>query len=69
LQIEGGRITGCLLSGDFLALLPIRALEEKLEGLPYRKKEVREALEAIDPALFLGTITRDELGSCLFNQG
>jgi lipoate-protein ligase A len=64
---EHGFITNCALNGDFLALLPVRGLEEKLEGLPYRIEAVREALVSIDLRPYLGTITTEELLSCVFD--
>lgn len=66
LHTEHGIIRNCALSGDFLALLPVRGLEEKIEGLPYRVNTVREALASIDLGSYLGTITPDELLSCVF---
>ena len=66
LYTERGHIKNCTLKGDFLALLPIREIEEKLEGLPYRINAVRESLASIDLVPYLGTITQDELLSCVF---
>jgi lipoate-protein ligase A len=65
---EHGVITNCALNGDFLALLPVRGLEEKLEGLAYRIEAVREALALIDLGPYLGTITAEELLSCVFDR-
>jgi lipoate-protein ligase A len=66
LDTEHGVIKSCALNGDFLALLPVRGLEEKIEGLPYRVNTVREALASFDLAPYLGAITLDELLSCVF---
>jgi lipoate-protein ligase A len=66
LDTEHGVIKSCALNGDFLALLPVRGLEEKIEGLPYRVNAVRDALASIDLGPYLGTITLDELLSCVF---
>jgi lipoate-protein ligase A len=66
LYAERGLITSCSLSGDFLALLPIRELEERIEGLPYRVGIVREALAPVDLVPYLGAITLEELLSCVF---
>jgi lipoate-protein ligase A len=66
LNTEHGVIESCVLNGDFLALLPVRGLEEKIEGLPYRVNTVRNALASVDLGPYLGTITLDELLSCVF---
>jgi lipoate-protein ligase A len=68
LYAERGLIKNCALSGDFLALLPVRGLEERIEGLPYRIDAVRESLAPVDLGPYLGTITREELLSCLFDS-
>ncbi|MDR1411281.1 MAG: lipoate--protein ligase [Spirochaetaceae bacterium] len=67
LYAERGLIKNCALSGDFLALLPIRELEEKIEGLPYRAGAVRDSLASADLAPYLGTVTLEELLSCAFD--
>jgi lipoate-protein ligase A len=66
LNTEHGIIKSCVLNGDFLALLPVRRLEERIEGLPYRINTVKEALSSFDLVPYLGTITLDELLSCVF---
>jgi lipoate-protein ligase A len=68
LNTEHGVIKSCALNGDFLALLPVRELEEKIEGLPYRINAVREALASIDLGSYLGTVTLDELLACVFDS-
>ncbi|MDR2785486.1 MAG: lipoate--protein ligase [Treponema sp.] len=68
LYIEHGVIKNCSLRGDFLALLPIRELEEKIEGRVYQRENIKKVLASIDPGPYLGTITPDELLSCLFEQ-
>jgi lipoate-protein ligase A len=66
INTEHGVIVNCRFSGDFLALLPVRGLEEKLEGLPYRIDAVRRMLASVDLRPYLGIITPDELLSCVF---
>jgi lipoate-protein ligase A len=67
LHTERGLIKSCALSGDFLALLPVRELEERIEGLPYRIGAVREHLAPVDLGPYLGAITQEELLSCIFD--
>jgi lipoate-protein ligase A len=64
---ERGLIKNCSLSGDFLALLPVRELEKRIEGLPYRIDAVRESLGSVDLKPYLGAITAEELLSCIFD--
>jgi lipoate-protein ligase A len=66
LEIEKGVIKSCRIYGDFLALIPVRALEEALEGLPYRREAVSARLGATDLNPYIGNITRDEFLSCMF---
>ncbi|MDR0653218.1 MAG: lipoate--protein ligase [Synergistaceae bacterium] len=67
LDISKGIVESCRIHGDFLGLVPVRALEESLEGRPYRQSDMERALgELDDPERYLGGITGEELILCLF---
>ncbi|MDR1892695.1 MAG: lipoate--protein ligase [Oscillospiraceae bacterium] len=66
LTVSGGLITGCSICGDFLSIVEMSGLEEKIRGLPYRRDAVENALNLVDITPFLGGVTRDELILCMF---
>ncbi|MDR1134888.1 MAG: lipoate--protein ligase [Clostridiales Family XIII bacterium] len=66
LEIDGGVVADCRLNGDFMALLPVRQLEERIEGAEYRPDEIRRRLEGVALEQYIGTINADELISCMF---
>jgi lipoate-protein ligase A len=66
LDTEKGIISSCKINGDFLGVMPIRELEAKIEGTPYRYQAVDAILADLDLRLYLGGVTREELLSCMF---
>jgi lipoate-protein ligase A len=69
LRVERGLVRSCRIQGDFLALRPLRGLESLIEGLDYRRGAVEDALRGTDLRPFLGSVSRNELLSCMFGGG
>lgn len=65
LLVQKGIINECKITGDFLGLLAVEELEEKLKGLPYERKIVSDNLEE-SLELYLGRIKKAEFLDCLF---
>ena len=68
LDIAKGRIQDLKVSGDFLGLVPISALEQALTGLLYEKDSVAAILATLPLNLYLGHISAAEFLSCLFPE-
>jgi len=56
LDVKGGIINEAKITGDFLALLPISELEQKLVGTAHRADSLSEVLDAVNLKLYLGKI-------------
>jgi len=68
LDVFRGAIASCAIKGDFLAIEPICALEEKLVSCPYESGTLLRLLCQIDLEPYLGNITKEQLMSCLFEN-
>jgi lipoate-protein ligase A len=66
LEIEDGAVKTCRLAGDFMSLLPIRLLEEQIEGAGYNVDVLRRRLAGVRLGDYIGEISVDELLSCMF---
>jgi lipoate-protein ligase A len=69
LDVENGQINACKFFGDFMALRPAAEAAEKLLGIKYNRADASAVLETLPLAEFFGSIGRDELLDCLFNNG
>jgi lipoate-protein ligase A len=67
-NVENGLITACRICGDFLGLVELDDLENALVGVKFTAVEIRQKLGTIDLPLYLGSITADEVVSCLFGN-
>lgn len=67
LDIQEGLITDCKIYGDFLGVSGVEAIEELLKGSRYNREDINEVLKDIDISRYFGTITREELLSCIFD--
>lgn len=65
LNVKGGLITNCSITGDFLGLTDIRELEEMLEGQRHERSHLLTLLENIPLPLYLGGIEPEELLDCM----
>jgi len=56
LDVKGGDINEARITGDFLSLLPISELEQKLVGTAHRADALSELLDTVELKLYLGKI-------------
>ena len=66
LDVARGVVKSCAIRGDFLGISPIRELEEAFEGRMFDRQTFTDALDGISLLPYLGSITKDELLSCVF---
>ena len=66
MNIENEIIKDISVKGDFFAYGEVNGLENILRGLPHREEDIRNALQGVDLAPYIGAITADELISVLF---
>ena len=66
LDVERGIIKSCGIFGDFLGILPVGELEEKLINQLHDFGVLSEILAKIDLRLYLGGVKLEELLECLF---
>ena len=67
LDIAKGTVASCSIRGDFLGIAPVRDLEERLEGKLFQQEVFNEALSDFSLQPYLGSITKDEFLSCIFD--
>jgi len=60
LDVKGGVIREARINGDFLSLVPVAELEEKLKGVPHRADTLADALSSIDVKAYLGSLGAPE---------
>lgn len=65
LQVEHGRVKSCKIFGDFLALTDVKDFEEGMRGMKYEKAQIRSYIEKQDIDKYFGSISPNELMSCL----
>ncbi|AFV11920.1 lipoate-protein ligase A [Thermacetogenium phaeum DSM 12270] len=68
LDVKDGMIAGCKIYGDFFGREDISGLEEYLTGLPYRERELRQALGKIDLASYVNGLGVESLLRCLLDE-
>jgi len=68
LDIVKGIVVSCAIRGDFLGVVPIRALEEQLENVLFRYDAFNEVLDGIVLHPFIGGNTKEQLLSCIFER-
>ncbi len=66
LDIIDGKVSACSIRGDFLGVAPIRGLEELFENKVFQPHAFEDALNGIALRLYMGSITKEELLSCIF---
>lgn len=65
LQVKAGKIKECKIYGDFMALLPATEVEQHLIGCKYQYEEVLKMLGELTVSDYFGTITKEEVASCI----
>ena len=67
LSVRAGVITQIGIFGDFLALQPLKALEDALIGCVYREDAINAALSDFPIEAYLGSITKEQFIHTLLN--
>lgn len=67
-NVEKNHLMKCSISGDFLGLYDISALEEALTCCEYHPNAVKHVLDSMDLSLYLGSITAEEFLDCMFKD-
>jgi lipoate-protein ligase A len=68
LDVVKGFVASLSIRGDFLGVVPIRALEEKLENTMFQYDAFERALDNVEFGPFFGGITKEQLLSVVFKQ-
>lgn len=68
MTVRQGIVTELRIFGDFLALTPVKPLEDALIGCAYREEALDKALEGVSDFDCLGCITRGELMDTLLQR-
>lgn len=68
LNTDQGVIKQIKFNGDFLSVKQIEEIEEKLQNTKFDYQSVSQVLDQFDLPLYLGTITKEELLSLLFDN-
>ncbi|MBW7454231.1 lipoate--protein ligase [Paenibacillus sepulcri] len=68
LDVEGGRIKGIKIFGDFFGAYDVAEVEQLLTGIPYDEAAIRQALASVELSRYFGALTLDELTSLLLPQ-
>jgi lipoate-protein ligase A len=66
LDVRQGRIQNVRIYGDFLGEGEVSELEERLQGVPYARESVVEALEDVDLQHYFGNVDREEFVRLLY---
>lgn len=68
LSVKSGIINQIGIFGDFLALQPVKPLEDALLGCVYRTEAIEEVLDDIRVESYLGSITKEQFIVTLMNN-
>ncbi|MDC4184250.1 lipoate--protein ligase [Mycoplasma bradburyae] len=68
LNTDQGKITDIKFNGDFLSVAQIEEIQKALVGVKFDYQSVSDVLDQFDLKLYLGTITKEELMSLLFDN-
>lgn len=66
LNIKNGLIEYCKIYGDFLAVASLESFEASLAGHRYIKEDISSFLTGVDIAPLFGSITKEEILTCMF---
>ncbi|PYI57129.1 lipoate--protein ligase [Paenibacillus flagellatus] len=60
LNVEGGKIAGAAVYGDFFGVGDAREFADKLVGVKYDEASLRDALEGVDLSYYFGAVTKEQ---------
>lgn len=66
LNVVKGIVETCKIYGDFFGVKNVEDIEQRLQGVRYERKAIREALTGLDLEPYFGKVTLDEFLSCCF---
>jgi lipoate---protein ligase len=69
INVENGLIIDCRICGDFIGLVELDDLENSLVGIRYASDDILQKLHTVDLPLYLGSISAEEVVTCLFDAG
>jgi lipoate---protein ligase len=69
INVENGLISDCRICGDFMGLVELDDLENSLVGIRYASDAILQKLHTVDLPLYLGSISAEEVVTCLFDAG
>lgn len=66
LEVNKGLIEHCKIYGDFFGVGDVQEIETLLENIRYEKREIENALTAIDMAYYFGNVTKQEIFDLIY---
>ena len=74
LEVKNGKVEGCSIFGDFLAIKPVSVIEDAIKGSLYRRDALTKAISEIKLAEYFGAVSQEELldlllGNDLYDGG
>ncbi len=67
INVENGVVSECRICGDFMGLVELDDLEKAFIGIRYNAADILKKLQTIDLPLYLGSITAEEVVTCMFD--
>jgi len=68
LDVRHGHIKGCAIYGDFMSLRDVAPVCKALLGIRHRREDIQAVLAQFALPEYFGTLTRDEIVSCMFPE-
>lgn len=65
-NVNKGKMAHVKIFGDFFGMGEIQDVEKQLEGIPYNRKDIEEALDKIDINHYIGDISAEELADLIY---
>lgn len=64
---KGGSIRSIRFMGDYLGLEDVKAVEEALVDIKFKREDVNQVLDRFDLQIYFGNISKDEILSVIFH--
>lgn len=64
---KGGSIRSIRFMGDYLGLEDVKAVEEALVDIKFKREDVNQVLDGFDLRIYFGNISKDEILSVIFH--
>lgn len=66
MNVRKGKIEDIRIYGDFFGLGEIEDVEKELQGIPYTKEAIREAIDKVDVNKYFGKVKTEELVDLIY---